>query len=377
MLKHTFEPVTWAAVPFHFWSVVFFVFGSMIGSFLNVCIHRLPLNQSVVSPPSHCPHCNYSIPWYLNIPLVTWVYLRGRCRNCAAPISARYFLVEILTGITFLGTWLAFGHWSAGVALVYSLLLAGLIAATFIDFEHFIIPDEITIGGMGAGFICSFLVPRLHHTNSIIESMQASALGLAVGGGLIYAILRLGKLFFGRQKMTLPTGTKIVFTENGLRLPDKEILYGDLFYRKSDVIVLRAKTVELADRCYKDALVRLSPASLRIDEEKLNPEQVPYLEAVSEEITLPREAMGFGDVKFMAAIGAFLGWHAVIFSLMVSSIIGSVVGVGLILIRRQAWSARLPYGPYIAMAAAIWVFSSQRIAGLIQWWLRLMGAPGH
>ena len=377
MLKHTFNPAIWAAVPFHFWSAVFFVLGSMIGSFLNVCIHRLPLNQSVVSPPSHCPHCKYSIPWYLNIPLVTWLYLRGRCRNCGVPISSRYFLVELLTGMTFLGVWLVFGHVSAAVALIYSLFLAGLIAATFIDFEHFIIPDEITIGGMAAGFICSFVAPQLHQTNSIIESMQRSALGIAVGGGLIYGILRLGKLFFGRQKMTLPADTKILFTEEGLRLPDREILYEDLFYRKSDVIVLRAKTVELVDRCYKDALVRLSPVRLQIDEEKFDPEQVPYLEAVSAEITLPREAMGFGDVKFMAAIGAFLGWQAVIFSLMASSIIGSVVGLGLIAIRRQAWSARLPYGPYIAMAAAIWVFSSQQIAGLIRWWLEIKGPAPH
>ena len=92
----------WAAVPFQFWSVVFFVLGCIVGSFLNICIHRLPLDESIVSPPSHCPHCKYSIPWYLNIPLVTWLYLGGKCRNCGARISARYFLVELLTGVAFL-----------------------------------------------------------------------------------------------------------------------------------------------------------------------------------------------------------------------------------------------------------------------------------
>ena len=97
-------------VPFHFWSLVFFVFGCMVGSFLNVCIHRMPLGMSIVTPPSHCPHCKYSIPWYLNIPLVTWLALRGRCKNCGAPISPRYFIVELLTGVTFLGCWLAFGR---------------------------------------------------------------------------------------------------------------------------------------------------------------------------------------------------------------------------------------------------------------------------
>src|ERR1035441_10123314 len=89
MFSATFDSHTWAAVPFHFWSLVFFVFGSIVGSFLNVCIHRMPLGQSIVSPPSHCPHCQYSIPWYLNVPLVTWLYLRGKCRNCGASISTR------------------------------------------------------------------------------------------------------------------------------------------------------------------------------------------------------------------------------------------------------------------------------------------------
>src|SRR5881227_1897338 len=101
------------------------------------------IGQSVVSPPSHCPHCQYSIPWYLNIPLLTWLYLRGKCANCKAPISIRYFLVELLTGLIFLGLWLLYGHESLGLFVAYAILLAGMIVATFIDFEHLIIPDEI------------------------------------------------------------------------------------------------------------------------------------------------------------------------------------------------------------------------------------------
>src|SRR5437660_12093139 len=162
MLTAIFTREYWAAVPFQFWSVVLFALGCIVGSFLNVCIYRLPLGQSVVSPPSHCPHCKYSIPWFLNIPLVTWVYLGGKCRNCGAPISVRYFLVELLTGLTFLACWESYGFQSWALAVAYCIFLAGLIAATFIDFEHFIIPDEITIGGMIVGFLCSFLVPALH-----------------------------------------------------------------------------------------------------------------------------------------------------------------------------------------------------------------------
>ncbi len=369
MLNAILDSRNWAAVPFHFWSCVFFVLGTIVGSFLNVCIHRMPLGQSIVSPPSHCPHCKYSIPWYLNIPLVTWLYLGAKCRKCGAPIAARYFLVELLTGVLFLGAWLKFGHVSVLLALTYAVLLAGMVAATFIDFEHFIIPDEITFGGMAVGFIASFVLPGLHGTNSVPASLKASLLGLGVGAGLIYAILRVGKLLFGRHRISLPENTRIVFGETAVHFPDKVVAYEELFYRKTDTISVQAWTVELVDRCYRNVPVRLSPSELRIDDEKLEPAGVPYLEVVCSEIVLPREAMGLGDVKFMGAIGAFLGWPAVIFSLVISSLIGSVVGLLLVVSKKRHLSSRLPYGPYIALAAAIWIFAGP---DLIAWYQRLI-----
>jgi len=360
-----FDPNCWAAVPFHFWSVVFFALGSIVGSFLNVCIYRMPLDLSVVSPPSHCPHCKYAIPFYLNVPLLTWLSLRGRCKNCAAPISPRYFIVELLTGVLFLGCWLTFGHTSPLLALVYALFLAGLVVATFIDFEHFIIPDEITIGGAVAGFVISFFLPQLHGTTSVGQGMARSLLGIVVGGGVVYGVLRLGKLLFGRQKIKLPTETTIVFSETALCLPGQEIPYEELFCRKTDTILFQARTVELVDRGYCDVAVRLSSNALKIGDEEIAPETVLHMEAVCSEIILPREAMGQGDVKFMAAIGAFTGWQGTLFSLMASSIIGSAVGIVLILMRRREWSSKMPYGPYIAMAAVIWVFAGTKILALI------------
>jgi leader peptidase (prepilin peptidase)/N-methyltransferase len=355
-IKAIFTPAYWAVVPFHFWSVVFFTFGSLVGSFLNVCIHRLPLGQSVVTPPSHCPHCKYSIPWYLNVPLLTWVWLRGKCANCGAPISVRYFLVELLTGVTFLACWLVFGHQSAGLALAYCLLLAGLIAASFIDLEHFIIPDEITIGGVFAGLICSFLLPMLHDGGTHLSSLGQGVLGALAGGGLIYSVVRLGKLIFGRQKFKLGSPCKVIFNDTSMVLPGLEIEYVEMFYRKSDTIKLKASVLELCDRCYKDVWVRLSPSELWIDDEVLKPDDVPFMEATTELVVVPREAMGLGDVKFMAAIGAFLGWQAVIFSLAVSSMIGSVVGLTLIAVKRLGKGRPMQFGPYIALAAVIWVF---------------------
>lgn len=352
---------TLAAVPFHFWSVVFFIFGSMVGSFLNVCIHRMPRNLSVVNPPSHCPHCGYAIPFYLNIPLVTWLYLRGQCANCRATISARYFIVELLTAVAFLSCWLAFGHVSAGRAIVYCVVLAGFIAATFIDFEHFIIPDEITLGGIAVGFVCSFLVPALHGARSAAEALRESFWGIAIGGGLVYGILRLGKLMFGRQRFELEPDSRVIFLETSLVLPDREVPYEEIFYRKSDTIVLQARRLEMIDRCYLDAEVRLSPVRLRVDDDEFDPEHVRQMEARTSELTIPREAMGLGDVKFMAAIGAFIGWQGAVFSLMASAIVGALVGVTLIVCRRREWSSRLPYGPYIALAATAWIFGGQRL----------------
>jgi leader peptidase (prepilin peptidase)/N-methyltransferase len=355
-----FDPHNWAAVPFHFWSLVFFSFGCIVGSFLNVCIYRMPLDLSVVSPPSHCPHCKYSIPFYLNVPLLTWLSLRGKCKNCGAPISPRYFIVELLTGVAFLACWLAYGHTTPWIALVYCLFLAGLIAATFIDFEHFIIPDEITLGGAVAGFVISFFVPVLQGTHSLGEGMKRSFIGIVVGAGIVYAVLRLGKLMFGRQTIKLPGESKITFTETTLCLPEQQIPYEEIFYRKTDAIVLSARTVELIDRSYREVTLRLTPETLKIGDEKINPETEPHMDVVCSEVVLPREAMGLGDVKFMAAIGAFIGWQGAVFSLMASSVIGSAVGIVLILLRKRAWSSRMPYGPYIALAAVIWIFGGKK-----------------
>ncbi|MGD0412562.1 MAG: prepilin peptidase [Verrucomicrobiota bacterium] len=363
------DPSIWQALPFHFWTATAFVFGSIVGSFLNVCIHRMPLGQSIVSPPSHCPHCGYSIPWYLNIPLFTWIWLGGRCAHCKAPISPRYLLVELLTATLFAACWIQFGQ-TPILAVAYGILIAGLIAGSFIDLEHLIIPDQITYGGMAAGLICSFFAPQMHLAfpgftplSSPGAGLVDSFLGLAAGAGLIYGILRLGKLFLGRQKVNLPPATRIVFTETAVQLPGEAIAYEDLFYRKSDAIELQALRVELMDRCYSNIPVRLTADSLKIGADTFEPEKVLCLEAVADRIVLPREVMGPADVTFMAAIGAFLGWPAVFFCLAISSLLGSIVGGTAIVLKKRDWSSRIPYGPYIAAGAVVWIFGGSH-------WLR-------
>jgi len=488
LFDNVFNPHNWAEVPFHFWSLVVFAFGCIVGSFLNVCIYRMPLDLSVVTPPSHCPHCKYAIPFYLNIPLVTWLLLRGRCKNCGAPISPRYFIVELLTGLAFLSCWLAFGAKSPALALVYCLFLAGLIVATFIDFEHFIIPDEITLGGTVAGFVISFFLPALHHVPSNGQGLMQSTLGIVVGAGIVYGVLTFGKLLFGKYAVDLDPKSRVIFTESAVVFPPKRLSL-ERFYRRGGWFAFHASKVELIDRCYtdikvavsenqvilnspsgsealiraevvqlevaferelssretaritgaqwnflralsgwfhslgesfiktqknkvhsgdwlvftstdawlygphllfeeifcrqtdaisflageiktqfgswRDVSVRLTPLELKIGDAKFNPEAVTRMEIETDRMVLPREAMGLGDVKFMAAIGAFAGWKGVLFSLMASSMIGSAVGVTLIAIRRSEWSSRMPYGPYIAMAAVIWIFYGQQIVSAL------------
>lgn len=356
------QPVVWG-LPYPIWTVAWTTMGLIVGSFLNVVIHRLPQGKSVVSPPSHCPKCGTRIPLKDNLPVVSWLWLRGKCRFCRASISPRYLGVEVLTAVAFLVTWLVWGKDQPQVALALCVLFSGFIAATFIDIEHLIIPDEITLGGMGAGFLLSAVAPGLHAVESAPEALKQSGLGIVVGGGLVYTVLRAGKLLFGRQQVSLDGRQRVIFHESGVILPTEEIPYEDLFYRSSDTIRLEAHRVELTDRCYWNQRVELKlaaqPARLRIGDEEFPAEDEPYLAAETERIELPREAMGLGDVKFMAAIGAFLGWQATLFSLFFSALLGTAVALGLIALGRQKWSGRVGYGPYLAIAAVVWVFGGR------------------
>jgi leader peptidase (prepilin peptidase)/N-methyltransferase len=346
--------------PFHLWTFNFLLLGLIVGSFLNVVIYRLPLGLSTVTPPSHCPKCGTRIKLRHNLPVLSWLLLRGRCAYCAAEIPPRYLLVEAFTGVTFLATWLHFGREQPLMALAICILLAGFIAATAIDLEHYIIPDQITVGGIFAGFLFCAVAPALPGATTAVEGMKLSALGAVVGGGLVYGVLRFGKLMFGKQRVNIASGAKITFSEEAIHLPDGDLFYDEVFYRRADTVVLEARRLELSDRCYWNQPVRLAlkqePPLLQIGDERFDASQEPWMSAETDKVTLPREAMGFGDVKFMAGIGAFLGWQATIFSLFASAVLGSVVGVGLILAGKRDWSARLPYGPFIAAAAALWVW---------------------
>lgn len=259
-------------------------------------------------------------------------------------------------------------------------LLAGLIASTFIDFEHFIIPDELTKGGMVMGVVFSVALPQLHgvflgQTVSHAQALWFSVLGMAVGSAVVYAVVRLGKAMFGKQTYNSDVPVTVSFCTDYMCLggePGEEdtlIPFEDVFYRKGDTVTLHAEHVELVDVCYWDKAVALNAETLTIGEMDFPAADVPHLEVLTSEVTIPREAMGFGDVKFMAAIGAFLGWQATLFGLMASAMVGAVVGSLMMLLRRDKANI-IPYGPYIALAAVGWIFGGY---ALWQWWWKSLG----
>lgn len=181
-------------------SVYFIIFlvGAIIGSFLNVCIYRLPLKLSIIFPNSHCTHCKKSIPFYFNIPILSFLFLRGKCHNCGGSIRWRYPLVELLNGLSYLYLFSIFGlTW---LCLIYSLLLSALWVVTFIDLEHQIIPDTITLPGIGIGLLAASTVLPPGFFNSLI--------GLLLGGGFFYlvAVLSRGGMGGGDIKLIAMIG---------------------------------------------------------------------------------------------------------------------------------------------------------------------------
>ncbi len=285
---------------YYFCVFAFFAFamGACIASFLNVCIWRIPRDESVVSPPSHCPNCNAPIHWYQNIPIVSWCYLRGKCANCKKPISVRYTIVELLGGILFLMAYLQWGTplflggepplalqavKTLWVVPVYWLVFTGLILGSFIDLEHFYLPDRVTIGGMILGVLLSYLVPELQGEKVRLTALCWSLGGLVSGFGFLWLI---GFIF-----------SKI----------------------------------------------------------------------------LKKDALGFGDVKLIGAIGAFFGPVAVLFTIIVSSFVGAIMGVAMILRgkARLGGFTAVPYGPFLALGAVTWMFWGPDI---VNWYLRLNAA---
>lgn len=349
-----------------------FVIGAMIGSFLNVVIYRLPLGRSVNEPRrSFCPLCEKPIPFYHNIPLISWLLLRGRCAECRGRIPFRYFFVELLTAALFLAVWKrCTGMDNLAIVLPLWILIGLLVSATFIDFDHFIIPDEITKGGTLVGLVCSFLVPSLMGETGHWAGLLWSAIGAVLGYGLLWAVVEAGKLAFGRKKLVFDPSAPFTWKRDGDDATfsvgkDESMLWSDIFSRESDLLVMEVKNVKVDSQPVGETTLRFHYNRLLLTGREIALETIGTISGKVSRIVVPREAMGFGDVKFIACIGAFLGWKAVLFTVVAASVVGSLVGVGLVLARRRDASGRIPFGPYLALGALIWLFAGPAI---IDWY---------
>lgn len=247
-----------------------FVLGAVVGSFLNVCICRLPRGESVVFPPSHCPQCGYRIPFYDNIPILSYLFLAGRCRSCKTRISPQYPLVELANACLSLFLFMKFGVSLTFLALF--VFCSALVAITVIDLEHQIIPDVISLPGIAVGFVAAFFLPWLGWLDSL--------LGILLGGGSLLLVA------YGYQLLTR------------------------------------------------------------------------------------KEGMGGGDIKLLAMMGAFLGWRSVPFIIFAASLVGSVIGISVMLAQRKDAKLAIPFGPFLAFGAVLYIFFGRV---LIHWYFTLGG----
>jgi leader peptidase (prepilin peptidase) / N-methyltransferase len=247
----------------YLFGTLFFLLGGIIGSFLNVCIYRLPRSKSIVSPPSACPQCAKPIKFYDNVPLISYLVLKGKCRYCGARISVRYPVVEFIAGFLFL--WLYRQLGLSFELFVFLFFICTLIVISFIDLEYKIIPDVLSIGGIVAGLLFAVVRPLFSYLEprfNILDGLY----GVLLGGGILFAI------------------------------------------------------------------------------------------AWAYQFVTKREGMGGGDIKLLAMIGSFCGIKGVIFSLVSGSLLGTLVGIPLMLAKGENSKYAIPFGPFLSLGAVIYVY---------------------
>ena len=304
------------------------------------------------------------------MPLISWIALRGRCANCGNKIAFRYFVVELITALLFLVVWRSF-TWQ--IAIAYWIFVSLLIVATFVDFEHFIIPDEITLGGVAAGIAASLVLPSLMSTDRRFLAVAISAGSAAFGYAILWLVLEGGKLAFGKKRIRLKQPTAFTWTRTGddadFVVGEERSLWSDHFAREKDLLLLHCDEATIDDRALGNITLQCRYDLVTVGDETLSLDKIDRISGVVRELQIPREAMGRGDLKFLAAIGAFLNWRAVLFTIFAGSLLGSVVGLTTLVIGKRVWSAKLPFGPYLAAGALIWMFFGNT---LVRWYAGLL-----
>ena len=323
----------------------FFAFGAIIGSFLNVCIVRLPHGKSVVFPASHCVQCQKAIAWHDNIPLVSYLFLAGCCRYCRKGISVRYFIVELITALSFLLFYKYFGFQI--ILLPYLIMMCGFIVATFVDFEHRIIPDEVSIGGTVVGFVMSFFIPQLHGQDVFWKGGLWSLIGLLVGGGSIYLMGILGNVIIPRSRRKIDNILKEEFLQvmSPIKAEEFEGVWKDL--ERSGYIVIKEESADVLDSFWdikRAADLNLGPSFVHLNKKVYQ--------------VLRMDTMGGGDVKLMAMVGAFMGWKLALVSFFLAPFFGGLYGI---VEKLRTKESTIAYGPFLVIGALISLFKGEAI----------------
>lgn len=367
---------TLATVPFYppfdhwIWLIPAFLMGACIGSFLNVVIYRVPLNMSVNEPKrSFCPLCKKPIPMWLNFPLVSWLWLRGKCRECHAPIAFRYFGVELLTAILFTLVWWLFAPLSVGVIVFLWVLLALLVSITFIDAEHLIIPTTLTwvgsVVGLGACAVWPQLPVLAGETGGWLSGLKHGAIGWVVGFAGLWLVVELGKMAFGKKalKFDKPVAWSLkepVTDEDPMYfvVDGEEIPWWDIFSRKADRLLVEATDIRVGGGSVGGGALIIREMEVQLPDGTIHLlASIKSLDGMATSTVIPREAMGMGDVHLLGMIGAFFGWTGVFFSLFSASIFAIIAA----LIGRIGFGKQLPFGPFLAMGAAAWMFGAWKL----------------
>ncbi len=348
---------------------VFGLFGLCIGSFLNVVIYRMPLGIPVNNPSrSYCPTCKTPIPWYLNIPVISWLMLRGKSACCGKAISPRYCLVEALTGGLFAWIGGIYGADSPAAAALLCLWLTMAICVIFIDAEHLIVFRRQTIIGALAAVGAGWFYPFIYVDQEVMsgaDAVKAAALGGLAGYLLIRVIIETGKLLFGSWQAHYDAPAPWHLKEPATDMDEMELVIHDqsygwsmLFHRESDKALFSGGRLLINGEQAATGDFYLYPDRIETaDGQVFKLEEIKSAGGTLTNIHAKREAMGAGDAWIMMMIGCMGGWQATVFCIF----IGSLLGIAQALISRLGFGKNMPFGPALLSAAIIWLLGGKQL----------------
>ena len=350
------------------WTLVLLgILGACVGSFLNVVIYRLPRGMSVQKPRrSFCPNCGALIPWYLNIPIISWLLLRGKSACCGKRISARYCVVEVVSTLLFLLIGWFFSSETLPVQLAVCLWAVALFALLVMDWEQMVVHPVVALFAACCGLVAVAGDPSFASAEGgALQDALLHSLGGALGGYALFRMVALGgRLMFGRKAQKFSRVENWVLRQVGddivLDLAGKQYRWSELFPEGNSRVLLEQATVQQLS-AEPGQITLLEDAFIMPDGARHKLEDYEQLSGGCTAYAAYREAMGSGDAWLALAIGALCGWQGVLFALVG----GSFIGLAMAGIMRIGRGVPMPFGPALIMAAYLWLFYAPEIMALL------------